>query len=137
MLWCFAQYALCTFKSSLSAALAYKKATFPLSIGSGNVVWKGDHAVIAFSRLADQYCTTMTRATSARPTTSVRVPGIIMPRPPATSRRRKYQGTFLYRWPLRAAAIPKIPNRALMQIWVTSHQPETFSNSRAGEYAKI
>ena len=75
--------------------------------------------------------------TSSRPARSVTVPGIIMPRPPTTSRIRRGQPTFLNRWPLRAAAMPKIPSRALTQICTTSHQPEMFSNSSAGLYAKM
>ena len=33
--------------------------------------------------------------------------------------------------------MPKIPSRALTQICTTSHQPEMFSNSSAGLYAKM
>ena len=89
-------------------------------------------AAEALLRLLDRYWKATMAPTSTRPARSVTVPGIIMPRPPTTSRIRRGQATFLYRWPLSAAAMPKIPSSALMQICATSHQPEMFSKSSAG-----
>ena len=60
-----------------------------------------------------------------------------MPKPPMANTSRSTQWIFLYRKPLRDAAMAKIPSSALTAICATSHQPLMFSNSSAGLYAKI
>ena len=75
--------------------------------------------------------------TITRPITSVRVPGIIMPRPPAMSSSRNRGLIFRYRKPLRAAATPNRPMRALMTICTTWSGLDTFTSSMAGFMAKM